>query len=640
MAPESPMDRSAALVSPPATVDRACRMPDRQGVALAAAIMVLALVGLISAVLLSGMITSLRTSLSDLQQARTFYAAEAAAELALAQIEELLRDGALSDADLASITPPTLEPFSFDGFEVSGLNTVRVETITDGPFAGLYALTRDVRVYAPAADPAGAISAVILEARAQAIPLFQFGVFYDVDLEATNGPPMEFLGRVHSNGNIYLSSANAWYREPITTPKKVFHRRKNSNASRNGVYIDDAEGNEVRLDFDSDDFPAAEAFKAESCAKFDCRLQSDAFGVPELRLPLPEGVPAYELLGPRRDSDGDGARAVKFSWGADTRVAVDLTDVKSSAVHCAGGGPPEWVPAITVTRDGQPTPDPATTCRIFDWEWSGFYDGREAKLKDVLNIDLAALDAWVAGDPVRTMEVIYIEFVVPTGIDDEPNPDVRNRVLDATIDPAVRMINGRTLPNRLTVATEWPVYTLGDYNSVAKRPAALAGDGITILSNAWSDGANRPDDDTCDSVSEGNPCTAFTRWAENWQMKRSAETTVNAAILAGHWATPCDWVEPGCPDGYQDWYGGGIENFPRFLERWRTASGGRVIFHYRGALISPFTSQKTPGTWNGSYYSPPQRDWSFDTDFRNAELLPPATPHVGMVLRAAFREAL
>ncbi|MDP2577961.1 MAG: hypothetical protein Q8W48_09645, partial [Candidatus Palauibacterales bacterium] len=59
-----------------------------------------------------------------------------------------------------------------------------------------------------------------------------------------------------------------------------------------------------------------------------------------------------------------------------------------------------------------------------------------------------------------------------------------------------------------------------------------------------------------------------------------------------------------------------------------------------GALISPFTSQKTPGTWNGSYYSPPQRDWSFDTDFRNAELLPPATPHVGMVLRAAFREAL
>jgi hypothetical protein len=64
-----------------------------------------------------------------------------------------------------------------------------------------------------------------------------------------------------------------------------------------------------------------------------------------------------------------------------------------------------------------------------------------------------------------------------------------------------------------------------------------------------------------------------------------------------------------------------------------------VICRYRGALVSPFTSQKTTGTWNGTYYVPPQREWSFDTDFRNPRKLPPGTPNVGYVLRTAMREA-
>ena len=57
-----------------------------------------------------------------------------------------------------------------------------------------------------------------------------------------------------------------------------------------------------------------------------------------------------------------------------------------------------------------------------------------------------------------------------------------------------------------------------------------------------------------------------------WKKKNSSETTVNAAILAGHWATPCDHEETSCiADGtnkyYTDWYGGGLEN------------GGQVFQH-------------------------------------------------------------
>ncbi len=159
------------------------------------------------------------------------------------------------------------------------------------------------------------------------------------------------------------------------------------------------------------------------------------------------------------------------------------------------------------------------------------------------------------------------------------------------------------------------------------------------------DGSGEVLSQCADEVKVGEPCQAYVDWAANfWVKKNAAETTVNAAILAGHWPTPCDHEDPVCPaDGtsayYQDWYGGGLENFPRFLEHWYDAAGNRMTLHYRGALVSPFTSQKTTGTWNGLYYTPPARNWYFDTDFQNPELLPPGTPNVGYVIRTAMREA-
>jgi hypothetical protein len=279
-------------------------------------------------------------------------------------------------------------------------------------------------------------------------------------------------------------------------------------------------------------------------------------------------------------------------------------------------------------------------CNIFQWQWSAFYDGRETELKDVLDIDINSLSMWVDGDATRTSRVIYVEVVAPAGVA-AFGTETLDLMPDATLDPAIRVKSGARLPNPLTVAAEWPLYTWGDYNSQFKKPASLAGDGITILSNAWRDDENRPSDDELVGCSGaawmGNACAPYETWATGWANRVSSETTVNAGILAGHWPTPCDHEEPDCDGGFEDFYGGGIENFPRFLEQWSDV--GQVVFHYTGALISPFTSQKTLGTWNGTYYVPPQRHWSFDLDFRNPALLPPATPHVGTVLRTGMREA-
>jgi hypothetical protein len=620
---------------------------ERSGLALITTIMVLAIVGTIVSAMVTVVMASVRTASLEYHEGRAFYAAEAGAEAALAQIKLALHDGYLEDSELLGTVPPTLEGFAYDSFNVRRIGEPIVETITDGPFSGLYALTQFIEVVSLAEDANGNMGGVVLDAKAQAIPIFQFGVFFHEDLEATNGPPMEFAGRVHSNGNIYLSSDNAWYREMITTPHEIVWDRKDFHSKKPGVFVNDGDGNDVQLDFDSRSIPGVEAFKSASCTAFDCRLQTGAFGVEELRLPLPEGIPAYELIRPREVGDGAAEQSVKFAWKADFYLTIDLSNLNARSSVCEDGeGATKMWPSITVERYGAPAPNRPKLCEIVNWGWSEFYDGREEELKDVLTIDLAELDNWINDNEDRAVNVIYVEFKPPPGISSYQS-GVQDLLLDATVDPAIRLVNGDILPNEITIATEYPLYVQGNYNRAPKKPAGLAADGVTILSEAWHDWENLPGSDVFENceghVSEGNPCSHFLNWAGNWYDRSASETTVNAGIIAGHWPTPCDHHEVSCPaDGsdsfYQDWYGGGIENFPRFLEKWRIGSS-KVTFHYRGALISPFTSQKTTGTWNGTYYVPPQRDWAFDTDFRNPQLLPPGTPSVGQVIRTAMREA-
>ncbi len=539
-------------------------------------------------------------------------------------------------------------------------------------------------------------------------------MFFEKDLEATNGPPMTFSGWVHANGNIYLSSNNAWYKDAITTPNKLFHDRKDQHLIYDGVYVDDAYGNEVQLLFDSRTHADPNAFRARSDQDFDNRLKTDAYEVDSLKVPLPPGVGAREVMAPREAGDTDTEKRAKFSWKADMYVTVDLENMNNLGGVCGSAGsktPDEVIgnpgvvglqpveagvkitfkigdncgwkneaefdltvygdgaviwqgeeddvgtlctfniivpagvdelkivlsdvedspyygtaiwrnlqslldlttpwPTITVTRpDGKVTPNINDLCSMFKWEWSAFFDGREGNMREVLTLDVMALALWVGGQANREAEVIYVEMRAPANIGGW-SAAAKSLLADNSLDPAVRVRNGETLPNRMSIATDWPLYVEGDYNALAWKPSALVGDAITILSTAWVDADHK------NQVVEKLDAT---------------ETEVWAAILAGHSATPCDHEVAPCPGGYADFYGGGIENFPRFLERW---SG--IQFIYRGSLVSLDTAIVATGTWNGTYYSPPKRDWQFDTRFEDPANLPPGTPVVGVVIRTAFR---
>ena len=176
---------------------------------------------------------------------------------------------------------------------------------------------------------------------------------------------------------------------------------------------------------------------------------------------------------------------------------------------------------------------------------------------------------------------------------------------------AVRVFNGRRLPGRgLTIATASPLYTWGDFNQLVDAnlgttntlttlPASLAGDAITILSTNWSD---------------ANSHLAISS-------RVGAPTTVNSAILAG--AVPTS-------SGH---YGGGMENFPRFLESW----GKDNPFTYNGSMVKMFPSLYATNFWGtGNVYAPPARNWAYDHNFDNGAKLPPLTPGLLKTIRSVW----
>jgi len=166
----------------------------------------------------------------------------------------------------------------------------------------------------------------------------------------------------------------------------------------------------------------------------------------------------------------------------------------------------------------------------------------------------------------------------------------------------IRLKGGNVLPNGgLTIASANPVYIQGDYNTgsgtvpsnigdplnptVASydkslRPASVIADAVNILSNSWVD--TNPNNTT------------------------ASNTTVNTAIVSGIVPTAnCN-------------YSGGAENFPRFLENWDNKT-----FTYYGSMVELYNSKQAVGIWGGNYYTPPLRQWYFDTDFNTHT--PPGT---------------
>ncbi len=566
----------------------------RAGFALEATLVVLILVAALVGVAATWMISVTRTGAIDYRGARVQHAAEAGADAVMAQLEIAMEDGLLTDAELDDLALPTMPGFTFEEMRARRSGTPEVRTITSGTFAGLFAMNQPVDIGIAARDATDNRAQVAVTVNAQSIPLFQFGVFYEEDLEILPGAQMTFEGWVHTNKNLYLSSNTAYFESRITTPDSVIWRRKDNSSERlGGVHINDASGSRVKLAFDSRSFATDAAFRDRSERDFDSRLMTGAHGVSPLRLPLPAGVPAIALIQPRVAGDDEQTKKVKYAWKADWHINVKSLGHPNNL--CKQTAPVGDI-YVSLRAGGKVKPSESDCEKIFQTNPNAFNDRRENRKVDLLEIDIDELRKWVGSNSSRATEILYITFEGGTG--SSSNYDY----------PAVRIRNAQRLPNPITIATSHPLYVQGNFNTTGWEPAALVSDAITILSPAWDD-----------SKQTGS------------QKNNASPMSVYAAVAAGHSATPCDDYRSGCSSPN---YGGGLENFPRFLEKWTN-----VTLTYRGSLVSLFEAERARiGLWSsGVYYDAPKRDWEFDIRFQDPSKLPPGTPTVGSVFQTAYR---
>ena len=82
---------------------------------------------------------------------------------------------------------------------------------------------------------------------------------------------------------------------------------------------------------------------------------------------------------------------------------------------------------------------------------------------------------------------------------------------------------------------------------------------------------------------------------------------------------------------------GGVHNFMKMLEDW----GGQTL-RYRGSMVSLYYSRQAIGIYraDANIYSPPIRNYNFDTDFLTPALLPPGTPMFRDINTLKFRQIL
>jgi hypothetical protein len=204
------------------------------------AVLIMALVGAFVAVAVARVTAEARMMSNDSGETRAFYAAQASLETMTRNFNKVF-DVKLTPAtsDLTNVQNGT--PIGFSNYTFQQTITPndasqivsQTVPISGGPFSGLTAL-QDKWVVTTTAIENGTNRQVQLtrEFNNNRVPIFQFGVFKDWDLEFHAGPNFDFGGRVHSNGNIFLMEGNGstlTFKSKVTAAGQVV-----TDVARNG----------------------------------------------------------------------------------------------------------------------------------------------------------------------------------------------------------------------------------------------------------------------------------------------------------------------------------------------------------------------------------------------------------------------
>jgi len=428
-------------------------------------------------------------------------------------------------------------------------------TVVDPDGISLFAKNYHITTTAPSpANPAVTVTLHQIFTR-RLIYTFQHAVFYDADLEWLPGADMSLVGRVHSNSDIYLASVTGKILtidgSYLHAAGDLYHKRKDNGTIPGGVVqIDKAGLTPTTFPVLSQD-STSPTWTTDALTTWNGSVQTSVHGVTKRAVPVV----------------GSTAPGDFYDTNADVKV-LNCTMTQNGVTLVPGTDIPTGTCTTTTT----------------------FYNNREGKYVKMAVVDLAKLGGGVFGGQTFANHLPSNGLLYATR-NDAP----------ATQQPGIELINGAQI-NRaggLTVVTNQPAYIRGDYNTTSKKPAAVIGDALNLLSSSWSD---------ANSTSGLNSRVA-------------TPTTFNSAFIAGIKTTTSGN------------YNGGLENYPRMHENW---SGKQLSI--TGSFVSLWNSQIATGNWmyGSPQYTAPNRVWSWDASFENGNNMPPFTPWAVEIVKGAW----
>src|SRR5215471_3375511 len=223
-----------------------------RGAALATALILMAILAAVSMTVLAVVTHEARIAGSDLQRTQTFYAGAASIEKMTNDFSALFATTSHPSnqqlADIAAAYPSELvsEGFTFTKPDGTPNQSIAVDpnapsgtvTIPTGPFSGLVA---SVTPYVLDSTVTQTATGAQIELRRKInnylVPIFQFGMFSNEDLEIHPGPQFTFNGRVHANGNLYISGTTTFLSKLTTANELVVDLLRNGNTHAQSMNI-------------------------------------------------------------------------------------------------------------------------------------------------------------------------------------------------------------------------------------------------------------------------------------------------------------------------------------------------------------------------------------------------------------------
>ena len=512
-----------------------------------AMIMTMVLSG-VSLLLLSAALNWTSTSARLVQRNNEFHGNASAAEAAIDKVvAKISNDYQASDeatvysrlTDYQKLVPTQSENPLWSGYEFSNGSQQVGKTYVDrltapawgvlpSGYSSLQGTLATYRIISNARnlDPSGqkSVSAVRRDIGLASIPLFEFGIFYAVDMEFNPIDTWTVTGPVHCNGTIYVEPAKTLtFNGKVTATQKVVHDRSPKDpVDRTAATI------------------VYNAGRVEQ--------------VKSLNLPL-DGVLSPEYLReiievpPPSESATSALGKQRFFNKAD--MIIYVTDTAVTATSGSYNAFATSVPSATLTS--------ILTTNLVMFDKRESIDMRLTELDiSLLNTKLASLTTLLGRQP----KTIYIQDKRT------PSPVAMS---------AVRLVNGLQLPaGGLTIATPNPLYVKGSYNAPtmvvkvngksttvadpSKRyGACLVSDALTFLSNSWKD------NQSANSLSSRTV---------------SAAATLNAAVITG--IVPSDGVY------YSGGVEGTIRFLEYWGTRTMTWSGSVVVLYYSKEATAPW----------------------------------------------------